>query len=152
MSRYQYTFEHERHSRKGLPHLHIFFDLDQTLISYNGLIRPHANEVIDQLKSDSHDVFIWSGVGVRVEEVRNLGLLEKVNGVYAKPTDRFERGLTELQIPVRPDAVVDDHEEIVNHFGGVVVRPYFWPDDTDIEMHRVYERLTDMARGGEYGR
>lgn len=85
-------------------------------------------------------------MGVRVEEVRALGLLEKVVGVYAKPTERFERGLKELQIPVRPDAVVDDHEEIVNHFGGVVVRPYFWPDDTDNDLCRVYKRLTEIAQ------
>ena len=126
--------------------MHIFFDIDQTLISYNGLIRPHAAQVIDRLRSDSHSVHIWSGMGVRVEEVRALGLLEKVVGVYAKPTERFERGLKELQIPVRPDAVVDDHEEIVNHFGGVVVRPYFWPDDTDNDLCRVYKRLTEIAQ------
>jgi len=126
--------------------LNIFFDIDQTLISHNGLIRPLAAHVIDRLISESHVVYIWSGLGVRVEEVRALGLIDKVNGVYAKPTERFERGLKELNIPVRPDAVVDDHPEIVDHFGGVVVWPYFWPDETDQEMILVYERLTEIAR------
>ena len=126
--------------------MNIFFDMDQTLIAYNGLLRPFVAKVLDQLNLDNHTIFIWSGVGVRTDEVRQLGILSKVKGVYAKPLDRFEQGLIDLKIPVRPDAVIDDHEEIVSHFGGVLVKPYFWPDSDDKEMNRVYIKLTEMFK------
>jgi hypothetical protein len=43
-------------------------------------------------------------------------------------------------------------EEIVGPFGGVVVKPYFWPDDRDREMRSVYEQLTEIARHHRNGK
>ena len=44
--------------------------------------------------------------------------------------------------------VVDDHEEIVHEFGGVVVRPYFFADDDDKELLNVTNALLDYANSG----
>lgn len=123
--------------------------MDQTLVSYNGLLRPHAVEVIDRLRSESHLIHIWSGVGDRTEDVRALDLMDRVEGVYIKPTERFERRLKELQIPIQPDVVVDDHEDIVDHFGGILVWPYFWPDETDTELCRAYKRIIEIGQQKE---
>ena len=98
------------------------------------------------MKEDGHALYIWSGVGVRTEEVKRLGLYDLVVDVFEKPTEKFEERLPELGVTVRPDAVVDDHPEIVQHFGGVKVRPYFWPSDSDRELARVYEELDRMAQ------
>lgn len=125
--------------------LNIFFDFDYTLVAKDGTLRPGARSVLARLNSESHRVFIWSGMGLRAEEVADHGLMELVQGVFRKPIEDFERGLTDFGIPHRPDAVVDDHPEIVHHFGGVLIRPYFWPDPGDAELERVYRELVIMA-------
>ena len=34
----------------------------------------------------------------------------------------------------------------MRHFGGVKVRPYFWPSESDRELNRVYDELNRMAQ------
>ena len=133
------------------PLVNIYFDMDYTLIAYTGELRPLARQTLERLKEDGHTLYIWSGVGVRTEEVKRLGLDDLVVDVLEKPTEKFEERLPELGVTVRPDAVVDDHPEIVQHFGGVKVRPYFWPSDSDRELARVYEELDRLARGRDGG-
>jgi hypothetical protein len=84
-------------------------------------------------------------MGLRTEEAAEHGLMDFMTGVFGKPIEDFERGLNDLGITVRPDAVVDDHADIVRHFGGVLVRPYFWPDQSDNEMERVYQELCAIS-------
>ena len=84
---------------------------------------------------------------MRTEEVKRLGLADLIVDVLEKPIERFEERLPELGVKVRPDAVVDDHPEIVKHFGGVKVRPYFWPSESDRELNRVYEELNPAGAG-----
>ena len=126
--------------------MNIYFDIDYTLIAYTGELRPLARQTLERLNDDGHSLYIWSGVGVRTEEVRRLGLADLVVDVLEKPIERFEERLPELGVKVRPDAVVDDHPEIVRHFGGVKVRPYFWPSESDRELNRVYDELNRMAQ------
>ena len=44
--------------------------------------------------------------------------------------------------------IVDDHQEIVRVFGGIVVHPYFYPDDRDREMDGVYQAIRSYAETG----
>jgi len=125
--------------------MNIFFDMDYTLLSFDGTLRPLTFEVFHRLRQDGHRLYIWSGVGVRTHEVTKLGLAPFVQGVYQKPIEQFEQGLARYSIPLRPDFVVDDHKEIVDHFGGFLVRPYFWPDPHDRELERVYLTIRQLA-------
>ncbi len=120
--------------------------MDYTLIAYTGELRPLARETLERLKDDGHTLFIWSGVGVRTDEVKRLGLADLVADVLEKPIERFEERLPELGVVDRPHAVVDDHSEIVRHFGGVKIRPYFWPNESDRELEKAYEELTRLAQ------
>ena len=129
--------------------MNIFFDIDYTLLAYNGSLRPGARQVLARLDEDGHDLYIWSGVGVREEEVQKVGLAEFTKGVFQKPISDYEEGLTRFGIPVRPDIVVDDHPEVVAHFGGIVIRPYFWPHVEDKEMEKVYLEIVELQRNGK---
>ena len=54
--------------------MHIFFDVDYTLLGGLHTLRPWAREVFQLLKRDGHDIFIWSGKGVRKEDMVKHGL------------------------------------------------------------------------------
>jgi phosphoglycolate phosphatase-like HAD superfamily hydrolase len=123
--------------------MHIFFDMDYTIVAYDGSLRPLTHQIFTYLKRDGHELYIWSGVGVRTTEVLKLGLADLTQGVFQKPVEKFETGLARYHIPVTPDVVVDDHKEVVSHFGGILVRPYFWPDANDRELARVYAAISD---------
>ena len=125
--------------------MNIYFDIDNTIISYDGQLRPGVHDVFRRLRASGHEVYIWSGMGVRVPEVEGAGLLPLVSGVFEKPVERFEEGVAKFGLPNRPDAVVDDHDGIVKHFGGVCVRPYFWPDPRDRELERALMELLALA-------
>jgi hypothetical protein len=53
--------------------------------------------------------------------------------------------LIQYGIPVRPEYVVDDHREVVDHFGGFVIRAYFWENARDKEMTAVYEDIKALS-------
>jgi hypothetical protein len=124
----------------------IYFDLDYTLLSYNGHLRPGTMKLLERLKKEGHIVHIWSGAGYRQDDVSALGLDPLVEGVHLKPIDDFN------QVPTseRPDFVVDDYPEIVEYFGGVLVRPYFWPNGEDRELDRVYQCIQDAVRDHDH--
>ena len=112
--------------------MNVFFDVDYTILGFDGSLRPNTHEVFEQLIAKGHIVYIWSGVGVRWGEVRRAGLEHLVNGVYQKPLSDFDAGLERFGVPVVPDFVIDDYPGIVEHFGGLCIKPYVsmrWPDD-----------------------
>ncbi len=125
--------------------MNIFFDMDYTILSATGRLRPRVVETFNQLREDGHSLYIWSGIGVRVAEVRDLGLLPLVQGVYEKPVQDYRRMLAGMlrrgELPTSPDFVVDDYPEVVSALGGVSVRPYVNDDPEDREMARVYEAI-----------
>ena len=125
--------------------MQLFFDVDYTLIAYNGSLRPLVHKVFEDLKSDGHDIYIWSGMGLRNKEIEENNLTEFVSGIYHKPIDKFEDGLIQYGIPVRPEYVVDDHREVVDHFGGFVIRAYFWENARVKEMTAVYEDIKALS-------
>lgn len=125
--------------------VNIFFDFDYTLVADDGNLRPGTHHLLARLKQDSHRVFIWSGLGLRTEEAARHNLLQFLDGIYRKPIKDYERGLVDFGVSVRPDAVVDDHPAIVQHFGGIVIRAYIWPEPRDAELQRVYSELRRLA-------
>ena len=128
--------------------LNIFFDVDYTILAVNGSIRPRTKETFEQLVYDGHHVHVWSGVGIRTRELQRHDLHEHVTGVYQKPLEDFEAGLTTFDVPVRPDFVIDDYPQIVNAFGGVLVTPYYFPNRDDDEMDLIYNIITEFAEKG----
>jgi hypothetical protein len=132
--------------------LHLFFDMDYTILAMDGSLRPRVPEVFRRLREDGHTVHIWSGMGVRWREVERHGLAPLVAGVYEKPLSDYRNAVRRLVeqgcIPRFPDLVIDDYPEIVAALGGVVVRPYFWPNPNDTEMERVYRLIAEWATNG----
>ena len=130
--------------------MQLFFDMDYTLIAVDGSLRPGATELFQKLKADGHTLFIWSGMGVRREEVRRQNLEVYVDGVFLKPVSEYVKEVRKMldrqEIPVAPDLVVDDHLEIVQALGGIAVHP-FWSDG-DTEMDEVYQLISDYAANG----
>ncbi len=129
--------------------LNIFFDVDYTLLSMDGSLRPGAREVLIKLVNDGHRIFIWSGVGLRTADVKRHDLGEFVSGVFRKPLEKYEEGLLAFDIPVRPDFVIDDYPEIVAVFGGVVARPYYFKAFEDTEMERIYRIVNEYLENGK---
>ena len=128
--------------------LNIFFDMDYTILAVDGSLRPGTREVFAQLVADGHRLFVWSGVGIRTSDVRRHSLEEYVDGVFKKPIQDFESGLVAFGVTPRPDFVIDDCPQIVDAFGGVLVRPYFFRAPEDNEMELVYRVVTDYALNG----
>jgi hypothetical protein len=115
----------------------VFFDVDDTLLTWNHRLRPHARDVIGELSGLGCAVYIWSGVGVRWEVVDVHGLRPYVQDCYLKPLSRHRERLAELNIRVPPDHVVDDDDEIVRVFGGTHVPAPLEPLHEDVELLRV---------------
>jgi hypothetical protein len=128
--------------------VNVFFDVDYTILSVDGSLRPGTRDVFRRLVADGHKVFVWSGVGLRTAEVRRHSLEEYVAGVFHKPLENFESGLWAFGVTARPDFVIDDYPEIVSFFGGVVVTPYYFSRADDAEMERVYRIVADYALNG----
>lgn len=126
--------------------LNVFFDVDYTLISYEGVLRPFVREIFQALVQDGHRVYIWSGVGLRHAEVQRHGLQPYVSGVYVKPLDRFRERLLRLGVEVVPDFIVDDYPDIVEEFGGVLIAPFTFAAHSDTEMLRVYAAICQLAQ------
>lgn len=130
--------------------MNIFFDVDYTIIGYMGDLRPHVREVFEQLKADGHTIYLWSGVGIRSEVVKQHKLHDLVSGLFVKPTWDYANSLAKLGVPMVPDFVVDDHMGVVQAFGGVCVQRYGavyeTKDDSDTEMRRVYEVIAEKTR------
>ena len=125
--------------------MNVFFDVDYTLISTYGTLRPWVRETFQQLVLDGHTIYVWSGVGIRWSTVKQFRLQYYVENCFEKPLERHHQRLAELKVDVVPDFCVDDYPEIIQAFGGAVIRPYYWPDPLDLEMHRVYAAISGFA-------
>jgi hypothetical protein len=121
--------------------MNIFFDVDDTLITWDYKLRPHVHTVFQQLRDDGHQVYLWSGMGKRWEVVERFALHDLILDCYEKPLFRHVERLSELGVPVRPDYVIDDHPDPVAVFGGYHIPPPSNPLDADEAMLRVYEAI-----------
>lgn len=123
----------------------IYFDVDLTLLSESGSLRPGVREALERLREDGHKVYLWSGNGIRWEFVDRYGLRDLIAGCLYKPLYDVRSALTRQGIKA-PDFCVDDYSEYVAEFGGMVVSPYGLEDLEDREMQRVYEAVRAIAR------
>jgi len=121
--------------------MNVFFDVDYTLIADDGSLRPYVHEVFQKIKDDGHNIYIWSGVGIRWEVVNRHNLREYIETCYLKPLSDYKEALIDLGVDVMPDFVIDDHSGVAIAFGGVVVKPYYTRNPDDEEMLRVYDEL-----------
>jgi hypothetical protein len=111
--------------------MNIFFDVDSTILGIDGTLRPWTRQVFTELRDSGHELFIWSGRGVRTSDLQYVGLTALVSGIYEKPVFDFTARLAELGVPLVPDMVIDDAGGIVSHFGGLCVMPYAtWHQDS----------------------
>jgi hypothetical protein len=119
----------------------VFFDVDDTLLTWDHRLRPFAREVIGEVSAMGCAVYVWSGAGVRWEVVDVHHLRPYVQGCYLKPLSRHRERLRQLDIPCEPDHVVDDDDEIVRVFGGTHVPAPLEPLREDTELLRVIPDL-----------
>jgi hypothetical protein len=128
--------------------VNIFFDVDQTILGMDNSLRPGVRETMTGLKELGHDVYMWSGMGIRRETVRRHGLECYVSGLYQKPLYDYMERLEELGLPFAPDFVIDDDPQIVSAFGGIWVPPYYKQGDDDGAMKRVLAAATAFSVDG----
>jgi SAM-dependent methyltransferase len=132
--------------------VNVFFDVDDTLITWDVRLRPGVHEIFGRLREDGHVLYLWSGYGPRWEVVRRFELHEHVIDCFWKPLHNHHARLAELKVPFVPDYVIDDHREVVDAFGGTHIRPAPMSLESDREMWRVYEEITRFATGRENGK
>ena len=126
--------------------MNVFFDVDGTIIgTYDLKLRPMVREIFEQIRADGHVIYIWSGVGLRWEEIDRHDLRALIETCYWKPRWDHHARLAELGVEVFPDFVIDDHAEVVRAFGGVTVDPFDFYNHRDREMERVYRVISERA-------
>jgi FMN phosphatase YigB (HAD superfamily) len=130
--------------------MNIFFDVDETILGYDGSLRPLVHQTFQALVDEGHRIYIWSGVRtgamVRSEVVEPHGLAAFVTDCYQKPRFDYREQWRRTGIEVQPDFCVDDYPEIVEEFGGVLIKPY--PRERpDTELERVYAAIKVFSAG-----
>jgi predicted HAD superfamily phosphohydrolase YqeG len=126
--------------------VNIFFDVDGTLISFlDQSLRPGVREVFEQIVRDGHRIYIWSGVGIRRQEIDRHSLRQYVTDCCLKPLSDHRASLVQLGVPAEPHFVVDDYPEVVDSFAGHAIRPYERRDPQDREMEVVYKKIVEMT-------
>ena len=128
--------------------MNIYFEVDYTLIAMDGSLRPGTTEVFEELINDGHSIYIWSGVGMRTDDIERLGLSKFVSDIFVKPITEYEVGLKRFSVSPRPDFVIDDHREIVEAFGGVHIEPYYFRSAEDGNMAELYKAIKDFKSTG----
>ncbi len=125
--------------------MNVFFDVDDTIIAWNGKLRPFVHDVFQRLIDDGHTIYIWSGVGLRWDVIDKHDLRQYVTDCFMKPVYDYRNGLRRLRIPVEPDFCIDDHSELVAALGGEAIKPYYWAEPDDREMLRIYDAISAFA-------
>jgi hypothetical protein len=120
--------------------------VDYTLLGVDGSLRPGAKEVMQRLVDDGHQLYIWSGNGIRWRDVRKHELESLIVDCLEKPVANYASTVQAMEI--KPDLVVDDHLEIVAVLGGVWARTYYFPNSADEEMEHIYRVISEWAESG----
>lgn len=125
-------------------YMNIFFDVDDTLITWDFRLRPHVRDVFQQLRDDGHHIYVWSGRGKRWEVVLKYELSDLIVTCHDKPLIDHRERLGELGVDVWPDFVIDDYYAVVHAFGGYWICPPRRPLEQDREMWRVYDAVNQF--------
>lgn len=123
--------------------LNVFFDVDYTLLMWDGSLRRHAEHAFRTLKEAGHTIYVWSGVGIRRRDMERVGLDPYVTDYYVKPLDNHHERLRFHGVPLVPDFVIDDHRSVVDAFGGYCISDAIRADD--VELLTVLELIAEMA-------
>jgi hypothetical protein len=136
---------HDRHLA-----MNIFFDVDETICGYDGSLRPLVKQTFEALVDEGHSIFVWSGVRtgevVRTEVVERHGLAEYVTDCFQKPRFDYREQWRRTGNEIQPDFCVDDYPEIVEVFGGILIRPYPMARAADTELERVHAAIRAAAQ------
>jgi FMN phosphatase YigB (HAD superfamily) len=124
-----------------MPLARVFFDVDNTLLTWDKRLRPFTRQVFAALYDAGFEIHVWSGVGRRPEVLHVHQLWPFVHGCHEKPLSRHRERIAELRVPSPPDHVVDDDEEIVRVFGGTLVSAPLEPLEDDWDLLRVIDDL-----------
>jgi FMN phosphatase YigB (HAD superfamily) len=128
--------------------MNIFFDVDETLLGYDGSLRPLVHQTFKILVEEGHRIYVWSGVRtaemVRAEVVQRHGLQSYVTDCFQKPRWDYLAQWQRSGVEVQPDFIVDDYPEIVQAFGGIQIKPYAWAQP-DADLERVYAAIKAAA-------
>jgi hypothetical protein len=125
------------------PLARIFFDVDDTILSWRHQLRPLTREVLAELSGSGFEVYLWSGRGRRWDVVEVHRLHPFIVNCFEKPLFRHLERLAELGVPLVPDYVVDDHQEVVAAFGGWCVPPPLEPLGDDRHLLDVLHDIQD---------
>ncbi len=126
--------------------LNVFFDVDNTLIMWNGKLRNHVHHVFERLSEAGHTIYVWSGVGIRRWDMTRHELDHFVEDYFIKPLDRHHERLEALGVPMTPDFVIDDHKTVVDAFGGYHVSDMPGPDDDELlDVLKAIEQYANMG-------
>ena len=128
--------------------MNVFFDVDQTILGMDNSLRPGTRETMTALGELGHQIYLWSGMGIRRETAKRHGLESLISGLYQKPLYDYTERLEELSVPFPPDFVVDDDPQIVSAFGGLWVPPYYKQGDDEGAMARVLAATIEFAELG----
>jgi hypothetical protein len=122
--------------------VNIFFDVDATIMGgFDGSLRPGVVELFERLREEGHIIYIWSGVGLRWDDIDRHGLRPLIETCFHKPRHDHHAQMVALGVTVQPDFVIDDHTEVVQAFGGITCYPFYYYDNRDREMERVYAAI-----------
>ena len=138
----------EKLTQFEIDFVNIFFDMDYTLLGVDGSLRPMAKEVMQRLLDDGHQLYVWSGNGIRWLELRRHGLESLVTDCFEKPMANYVEAVEQMELPVAPDIVIDDDLEVAAALGGVWARTYYFPNAADDEMEHIYRIVTEFAQTG----
>jgi hypothetical protein len=99
--------------------LNIFFDTDYTILGVDGSLRPHVGELFRYLTHRGHNIYIWSGNGIRTKDIEKHRLFNFVTGYFEKPVHDHWANISRLPAGDHPNMVIDDNREIVAILGGI---------------------------------
>ena len=124
--------------------MNIFFDVDETILGYDGSLRPLVHETFKVLIEEGHRIYVWSGVRtadtVRREVVEAYGLSGYVTDCFQKPRFDYLAQWQRTGVEIQPDFIVDDYPDIVEAFGGILIKPYARAQP-DTDLARVYAAI-----------
>jgi hypothetical protein len=94
---------------------------------------------------EGHQIYVWSGVRtgdtVRSEVVERHGLTPYVTDCFQKPRFDYREQWQRSGMAVQPDFCVDDYPEIVEVFGGILIKPYPQERPADVDLERVHAAI-----------
>ena len=132
--------------------MHIFFDVDYTILGRDSTLRPGTHEIFTRLRADGHQRVRVVGRGRTLgRRAQRTAWKTWSTACTASPSTTTRSGSAEFGVPVVPDFVIDDYPGIVRAFGGVCITDYvglnFGEGRNDRQLEVVYDIICTCAAG-----